>query len=102
MLLLVLFSYSCANNNEKSLLSNKIAQIDSISYYIDSLYKIETPVKEEGIIEQYQSYGRYYSKEFPGFSKYAIHHHDSLFTDSVFYYYNDSLIKFTTKKDQRK
>ncbi|HMG67416.1 MAG TPA: hypothetical protein VK588_07015 [Chitinophagaceae bacterium] len=68
-----------------------------------AVFKIEKNPNERGVIEDYSSRGGFYDKNFPDFAKFTVHNHDSLFTDSVFYYYKNQLVKFmySTHRDDR-
>jgi hypothetical protein len=91
--------YGCVNNKSNTLIENKIRRIDSQAIYMDTaILKSQDRVREVGIIEHYESYEAAFNRKFPEYGRYTVHNHDSLFTDSVFYFFRDSLIKFVAKK----
>jgi hypothetical protein len=95
---LVILLFAC-NNGARDLTIQKKVRIDSLTRYMDTvLFKSEKQATETRIVEDYDSYGAFFNKDFPEFGKFNVHNHDSVFIDSTFYYYKSQLIKLTASK----
>ncbi len=99
-ILFILASYSCSTSVDTESFKKEIAQIDSMSNYMDSVvFKVERRKLQKGMIyEPIDSYSFYLNSDFPQYAKYRVRHGGSSFIDSEYYYLNDKLIKLTASE----
>lgn len=102
-LLFILLFYSCSKNDNTKAYEKETMRIDSLSKYMDlMIFKIEEPkMCPEFSCLAFDRYTIYFNADFPQYAKYESHRHTLPFVDSVFYYLNDRLIKFTASENHK-